>query len=529
MSRVVPLPLWSVRSRILAVILVITTLGMIVAGVSAYFVQRDAVIAGIDDELLGAVAAARTVVLEGPAATATSTEEPPADAAADPAAPAEPAAAPSWTSAREALGAVVGRIIPGRHESTIGVVDGSTAWLPSVDVLFALQEEAGFVDRVWEETRGGEVILGTALTPEIEGVGAIRYIAAPLTVEGGTDEGVFVTAVDVQREVDEVGGAFITFAWIAAITVVVIAGVGWFLAGRLLAPLRRLREAAEQITGSDVSQRIPVTGKDDLAALTETVNDMLARLDGTLTAQRQLLDDVRHELKTPITIVRGHLELLDPRRPTEVRAARDIAIEELDRMSELVTDIDALAQAERGRVLTEPVDVADLTQSVFVKAQAIPGHEWRLERSVAAVAPLSPSRITQAWLQLADNAAKYSAEGSTIRIGSSAYQGAIELWVADEGPGIPAEAQSRIFERFGRIDTGRGVQGSGLGLPIVAAIARAHDGYVSLSSSSAGSRFGIVIPVPSDAPLPPPAADLPASTGALLTTPPARRAGTEED
>ena len=504
--------MWSVRSRILAVILIITTLGMVGAGVSAYFVQREAVILGIDDELLGAVEAARAVLQEGPGATATATEDPLADPSADPATPPE---APEWDDAREALGAVIGRIIPGRHESTIGIVDGSAAWLPSVEVVFALEEEAAFVDRMWQETRGGEVVLGTALTPEIAGVGAIRYIAAPLTVDGGSDEGVFVTAVDVQREVDEVGGAFITFAWIAAITIVIIAIVGWFLAGRLLAPLRRLREAAEQITGSDISQRIPVTGKDDLAALTETVNDMLARIDGTLTAQRQLLDDVRHELTTPITIVRGHLELLDPKRPTEVLAARDIAIDELDRMSELVSDIDALAHAERGPMLTEPVDVADLTRLVFAKATAIPWHEWRLEHSVAAVAPLSPSRITQAWLQLANNAAKYSPEGTLIRIGSTLYQGAIELWVADEGPGVPPDSQQRIFERFGRVDSGRGVAGSGLGLPIVDAIARAHGGYVSLQSSPEGSRFGIVIPVESDA--------------ALLTDPPAPRAGQDEE
>ncbi|MDO9591206.1 MAG: HAMP domain-containing sensor histidine kinase, partial [Microcella sp.] len=224
------------------------------------------------------------------------------------------------------------------------------------------------------------------------------------------------------------------------------------------------------------------------------------------TSQRQLLDDVRHELKTPITIVRGHLELLDETKPAEVRAARDIALDELDRMAGLIDDIDALARAEHLSSLAELTDVADFTALVFSKMQAIPGRRWQLDDSAGVVAALSPARITQAWLQLADNAAKYSPADSLVRVGSTAYAGSVEFWVADEGPGIPAGAESRIFERFGRADTGRGIGGSGLGLPIVAAIARAHGGYVSLDSSPLGSRFGIVIPAVDAGSAPPPPA-----------------------
>ena len=134
------------------------------------------------------------------------------------------------------------------------------------------------------------------------------------------------------------------------------------------------------------------------------------------------------------------------------------------------------------------------------------GHDWQLAETAEAIALLSPSRLTQAWLQLADNAAKYSPAGSTIRLGSTAYATAVEFWVADEGPGIPEGAEERIFERFGRADTGRGIAGSGLGLPIVAAIARAHGGYVTLDSSEAGARFGIVVPTEAEQDAPPPPA-----------------------
>ena len=506
MPRSLALPTFTVRARILAVILVITTVGMTFAGISAYFVQRDRVIESIDQELLAAVESARAALASPPAAAAVDGTEP---------APAEgEASEPAYDSPTAALEAILSLVIPGRHEASIALVEGRPRWQPSVEQSFSLADDPALLERVWTESLGGTVVLGTANSRSLDGVRAVRYVVAPVTIEGSAERGAYVTAIDVQREVDEVGGAFVTYAWLSTLTIVLIGLIGWFVAGRLLAPLRELRLAAERITDRNTSERIPVRSRDDLGALTTTVNAMLDRIDGALTAQRQLLDDVRHELKTPITIVRGHLELLDARKPSEVRAVRELAIDELDRMADLVSDIDDLARSERGLLVTEPTDVADLTAAVFGKAQAISGHEWVLASSVTAVASVSPSRITQAWLQLADNAAKYSPPGSTIRIGSSAYQGAVEFWVADEGPGIPEESRARIFERFGRADSGRGVAGSGLGLPIVAAIARAHGGHVSLETSPAGSRFGIVVPIAPEAPAPPPAADPAPATAA---------------
>lgn len=495
------LPRISVRSRILAVILVVTAFGMIVSGATAYIVQRDRTIAGLDAELLLTVEAARAIVT-GTSAPAESGESTPdtAEPGTTDAGVTTPTATAAPATVEEALSGILSRIVPGRHESSVAIVDGSVRFVPGVDTAFDLEDDPAFIDRTWTEASGGDVTLGTAIT----NVGTLRYVAVPVTISGDASVGVFVAALDAQRAVDEVSGAFLTYAWLALASLAAIGVIGWFVAGRLLSPLRTLAETASRITAEDLGERIPVTGSDDVSTLTETVNAMLDRIDEALTSQRQLLDDVRHELKTPITIVRGHLELLDPTAPDDVRSVRDLAIDELDRMAELVNDIDALARVETS-VLVEPVDVADLTAIVFSKMQAIPGHAWVLERTATAVAPLSSSRITQAWLQLADNAAKYSPAGSTIRVGSTVYAGTVEFWVADEGPGIPAGAEKRIFERFGRADTGRGIAGSGLGLPIVAAIARAHGGYVSLDSSPAGSRFGIVVPTVDGAAPPPPA------------------------
>lgn len=481
---------WSVRSRILAVILIVTGLGMAVSGFAAYLVQRDRVLSAIDDELLASVEGARGIVTGVASARDGETTTVPTIATA------------TFSTVDDALNAVMSRLVPGRNESSVAIIDASARYIPGTAIAFHLEDDPAFIARVWAEAQSGLVTLGTAITS----VGTLRYVSVPITIEGDPQRGVYVTAVDAQRAVDEVAGAFLTYAGLALLSLGAIGVIGWFVAGRLLAPLRTLAETASRITAEDVSKRIPVTGKDDVSALTATVNAMLDRIDDALTSQRQLLDDVRHELKTPITIIRGHLELLDDERPDDVRAARQIAIDELDRMAELVDDIDALARAERLTELAEPTDVADLTAAVFAKVQAMSGHNWVLESTAEVVAHLSSARITQAWVQLADNAAKYSPSHTTIRLGSTAYRGSVEMWVADEGPGIPPGAEHRIFERFGRADTGRGIAGSGLGLPIVAAIARAHGGYVSLNSSTSGSRFGIVVPTRDDAGAPPPPA-----------------------
>src|SRR5699024_2917573 len=136
---------------------------------------------------------------------------------------------------------------------------------------------------------------------------------------------------------------FRTYALVAAAALVVLAAVAWVLAGRLLRPVRALREAAEQISDTDLSRRIPVTGTDDLSELTRTVNDMLARLETSFRSQRLLLDDAGHELRTPITIVRGHLEVMDPADPDDAAATRELALSELDRMHRLTDDLVLLA------------------------------------------------------------------------------------------------------------------------------------------------------------------------------------------
>jgi signal transduction histidine kinase len=286
---------------------------------------------------------------------------------------------------------------------------------------------------------------------------------------------------------------FLTYSAVGLGALAVIAVVAWFVVGRLLRPIRLLRDTTRRITESDLSERITVTGKDDLSNLARTVNAMLDRLQRAFGSQRELLDDVGHELRTPLTIVRGHLELLDPDDPDDVRATQALALDELDRMQRLVDDLMTLATADRPDfVRLAPTDVGRLTDDVHDKARGLGDRRWVVASRADVDVLLDAQRITQAWLQLLANAHRYSAPGSTVRLGSEVAGGRLLLWVRDEGPGVPPDEADRIFERFHRGQADRISHGAGLGLPIVAAIAHAHHGRVFVEHPPANVGSGVV-------------------------------------
>lgn len=227
--------------------------------------------------------------------------------------------------------------------------------------------------------------------------------------------------------------------------------------------------------------------------------------EASFDTQRRLLDDVRHELKTPITIVRGHLELMDPNDPADAGATRELGIAELDRMTRLIGDIDLLAAVESDSFSMGDVELAELTRRVADLVGVIPGHTWSVEQSAQAVIRGDRDRLLQAWLQLADNAAKYTPTGSAIEIGSAVHPSGAQLWVRDHGPGIPPAMRHRVFRRFDRGAGKRSVGGSGLGLAIVDAIAKAHGGRCIVAETpGGGATLTLEIPIGTRASLPMP-------------------------
>jgi signal transduction histidine kinase len=351
---------------------------------------------------------------------------------------------------------------------------------------------------------------------DVEGIGDVWSLAVPVQVD---DEvaGVFVVASFPDDDYGEVHQLVwvITVAGIVVLVVTTVAA--WLIAERILRPVRQLSTTARSITESDLSARIPVEGEDELAELGQTFNDMLDRLEKGFTSQRRFLDDVAHELRTPITIARGHLEFMgdDPVERTETVA---IVTDELDRMSRYVSDLLTLAKAEQPDFLhPEPVDIGELIVEIHQRAQALGNRVWTIDHAPPPgvfAAAADPDRLRQALMNLIANAVQHTRAGDEIGLGARAADGTIRLSVRDTGPGIDPAVVSSLFDRWSRGARSREQhpEGAGIGLSIVAAIARAHGGDVEVSSDRRGATFTIVVPAhdaarefepPSDLPAPP--------------------------
>jgi two-component system OmpR family sensor kinase len=271
--------------------------------------------------------------------------------------------------------------------------------------------------------------------------------------------------------------------------------LAWVVAGRVLAPLRVLRDTAGSVGGGDFTRRISVEGNDELADLARTFNAMLDRLEAAIASQKAFISDAGHELRTPITIIRGHLDFL-AEDPDERGETVELLKGELARMTRFVDDLLLLAKAERPDFLRlETVDLDLFTHEVFAKASALAPRDWRLERIGRGWVVADRQRLTQAVMNLSNNAANHTAEGDRILLGVNSVNGETRLWVRDSGPGIDRAEWEHIFERFVRGRNAGRRDGAGLGLAIVRAIAQAHGGRVELASEvGEGSVFTVVVP-----------------------------------
>lgn len=405
----------------------------------------------------------------------------------------DPATGGPFTDPEALLRVTLERTVLAPTEDVIGFVDG-TASLEVAGAPLKARQDPQLVEVVGPLSVGASVVDGVVRTDQRE----YRYLVAPVRFDGSARSGALVVVADMDAERRLLNQMMQGYLWIALATLVASSVIVALWMRHLLRPIAELRDTAARISEEDLSERVVVRGDDELAALTTTVNQMLDRIEGGVQAQRDLLDDVGHELRTPITVVRGHLELMDSDSPDDVRAARAIALEELDRMGGLVSDVLTLAKASQPDFLQRRrTELALLTDSVLTKAKALGDRPWAMSRVADADALIDPERITQAWLQLAANAVKYSEPGSPIQIGSRVSLGEAYLWVADRGTGIAPEELDVIRSRFGRSASVRGrVEGSGLGLAIVDSIAHAHGGHLDIASTlGMGSTFTIVIPL----------------------------------
>jgi signal transduction histidine kinase len=377
--------------------------------------------------------------------------------------------------------------VPSRNEALLTFVDGKPFRHSRQPVPYPLDTDPELVSR-WANVTTTE--FGRVDTP----AGAVEYVAVPVRAEART-RGVFVGAIFRDRERAEFDSAVVAVGGVGIAVAVFGSLLAWGLAAGMLRPVRRATATARTITETDLSRRIPVDGDDEVADLAKTFNEMLDRLETAFTTQRRLADDAGHELRTPITIIRGHLELLGD-DPVERREVIALVMDELDRMARIVNDLLLLAKAqEPGFLELDPVDVAALTDELHAKAAGLAGRDWRIESRARAVIVADRQRLTQAVVQLAQNAVEHTDDGDEIAIGSSVRPDETRFWVRDTGPGIPPEEQERIFSRFARGTETRRSGGAGLGLAIVKAIAEAHGGRVEVTSRlGEGATFTIAVP-----------------------------------
>lgn len=460
--------LFTVRGWILTAVIGLAALAMSTAGYTAHLIQDLRVEARVDDEL-GASAEEFRVLAESGV---------------------DPSTGEAFESPSELVRVATGRNIPGSNGGTLGIVEGEIIFTSEVAPL-QLQHDPEIEEALRPLARQGEPVLETVQTEET------TYRVAMIPAHDGEQEGeqaALALAYDLSAERREFSEIFWVYAAVSAGSLGVVALVGWAVAGRLLRPVRVLANSARRIGREDLSERIPVTGNDDLADMTRSVNEMLERLEGAFDAQRQLVNDVSHELRTPLTVISGHLQVMDTADEPDVQETRDLTLDEILRMNRVIDDLLTLATAEHPQFLrAEPAEMSALTDGIFEKVTGLGERSWSLESRAQGQAVVDRQRVTQAMLQLAANAVKFSEPGAVIAVGSRAVEDSVELWVRDEGPGIGEADRERIFERFGRVDSSK--SGAGLGLPIVAAIAQAHGGEVRCDSElGKGSIFTLRLP-----------------------------------
>jgi len=267
---------------------------------------------------------------------------------------------------------------------------------------------------------------------------------------------------------------------------------GWFLMRRAYAPITALTNAVERVHADNLGQRLPRFGNgDELERLNEVFNSMMKRLDTSFTHVRDFTLHASHELKTPLTIMRGEIETR-LRSPDLSSADHDFFAGQLDEIARLVKIVDALTlltRADAGQLQpgNDPVRLDELVRDSFADAQLL-AQPTSLQVELSACDETTVRgdrhRLRQLLLNLTENAIKYNEPGGRVTMALVRDNGSAELTVANTGPGIPPEKLPRVFERFYRVypTDKRAAEGSGLGLSIAESIVKAHGGTIKIAS-----------------------------------------------
>jgi two-component system OmpR family sensor kinase len=282
-------------------------------------------------------------------------------------------------------------------------------------------------------------------------------------------------------------------------------GGGWLLARRALKPVDIMTQAARRISGEHLDERLQETGSgDELDRLAKTLNEMLGRLDDAFHQMRQFSADASHELQTPLTILKGEMEvaLRSPRPPEEYQRVLESGLEEIDRISHLVEGLLLLARADAGvlRLDLGPVELSKLLQEIYEQMKVMANdHSVSLQTASMEAVSIQGDRehLRRLLLNVVDNAIKYTPAGGRVTLSLQRDGEWALLKISDTGIGLSQEEQERIFSRFHRATEARSrdEKGVGLGLSIARSVAEAHGGRIQVESTPGqGSTFAVFLP-----------------------------------
>ncbi len=295
--------------------------------------------------------------------------------------------------------------------------------------------------------------------------------------------------------------------YVVPITLVVAGLGGWFLARQSLSPVVAMAERARRIGVENLSERLPVANpRDELGRLAATFNELLGRLEASLTLQRQFMADASHELRTPVATARtaAGVALQQPHRDErEYRETLEIVEQQTVRLSRIVDDMFTLARADAGNypVHRTPMYLDEVVDEMVRAARVLASPRGVSIEAITSGPVLfdgDEDLIRRLVGNLLDNAVRHAPEGTSVRVALERAGDGCAISVTDQGPGIPPEKEALIFTRFYRGDPartrGRSDGGAGLGLALARWIANVHDGDVRLRPSDSGTTFVVTLP-----------------------------------